>query len=238
MTDRKWNVKSKIWYAARMDSTPRLTRTKLTPKGEQTRQRIVAAAALLMFERGVASTTIEDVKSAANVSSSQLYHYFSDKDALVRAVIERQTDTIVGGAEATWGNLDSLQGLRAWRDFVVDIEHQRCCIGGCPLGSLGSALAEIDSPARAQIAVSFNRWAAAIQGGLRTMHARGQLIPEANPDDVALATLAALEGGLLLSQIQRTTQPLETALDAMLTLIGFLTTPAPALQGKAAEEAP
>src|SRR5208282_2449480 len=52
---------------------------KLTIKGRQTRQRIVAAAAELMFEGGVAGTTMEDVRAAAGVSSSQIYHYFADK---------------------------------------------------------------------------------------------------------------------------------------------------------------
>jgi TetR/AcrR family transcriptional regulator, transcriptional repressor for nem operon len=35
----------------------------LTAKGEQTRQRIVAAAADLMFDSSVSGTTIEDVRS-------------------------------------------------------------------------------------------------------------------------------------------------------------------------------
>jgi len=56
----------------------------LTHKGQRTRQRIIGAAAELIFERGVAQTTIEDVRAAADVSSSQLYHYFDDKPALVR----------------------------------------------------------------------------------------------------------------------------------------------------------
>ena len=59
---------------------------RLTRKG-QDRQRIVDAAAALIFEQGVAHTTIEDVRAAADVSSSQLYHYFDDKPALVRAVV-------------------------------------------------------------------------------------------------------------------------------------------------------
>jgi hypothetical protein len=50
---------------------------------------------------------------------------------------------------------------------------------------------------------------------------------EADPAALALATLAALQGGLLLTQMRRDTQPLETALDAMLTLIASLTTPPP-----------
>ena len=40
----------------------------------------------------------------------------------------------------------------------------------------------------------------------------------------ALATLAALEGGLLLAQIQRDPEPLAAALDAMLKLIATLST--------------
>ena len=36
---------------------------ELTIKGRQTRQRIVAAAAELMFEGGVAGTTMEDVRA-------------------------------------------------------------------------------------------------------------------------------------------------------------------------------
>ncbi|MGH3070312.1 MAG: TetR/AcrR family transcriptional regulator, partial [Streptosporangiaceae bacterium] len=63
---------------------------RLTPKGERTRARIVDAAAQLIYERGVAGTTLEDVKAAAEVSGSQLSHYFADKDGLVQAVIDRQ----------------------------------------------------------------------------------------------------------------------------------------------------
>jgi TetR/AcrR family transcriptional repressor of nem operon len=190
---------------------------RLTRKGRQTRQRIVSAAADLIFEQGVAHTTIEDVRAAADVSSSQLYHYFDDKPALVRAVIEHQADTIVGGQETF--DLSNLDGLRAWRDWVIEHQQALNCSGGCPIGSLGSELAETDPEARAQVADGFKRWEAAIQSGLREMHARGRLTPDTDPDALALALLAALQGGLLLTQIERDTKPLEAALDAMLELI-------------------
>jgi len=60
---------------------------RLTAKGERTRGRIVEEAARLIYERGVAATTLDEIKAAAEVSGSQLYHYFPDKDELVRAVI-------------------------------------------------------------------------------------------------------------------------------------------------------
>jgi AcrR family transcriptional regulator len=193
---------------------------QLTRKGQQTRQRVVDAAAELIFERGVAHTTIEDVRAAADVSSSQLYHYFDDKPALVRAVIDHQTDTIVSN-QAQF-DLSSLEGLRAWRDWVVDYQRALGCRGGCPIGSLGSELAESEDQARTQVAEGFKRWQSEMQRGLREMHASGRLTPDADPDTLALALLTALQGGLLLTQIQRDTEPLEAVLDVVLELIAKL----------------
>src|ERR1700755_1060767 len=195
-------------------------RPRLTPKGAETRARIVDTAAQLIFQQGVASTTIEEVRDSAHVSSSQLYHYFEDKPALLRAVIERQADLAIGTQEQF--DLSSLDGLREWRDFVVDNNRLRSGRGGCPVGSLGAALAETEPEARAVVAASFKRWEASITAGLLRMHAICRLAHQADPRQLALALLAALEGGLLLAQIQRDPEPLAAALDAMLTLIATL----------------
>src|SRR6201986_4985628 len=194
--------------------------SRLTPKGAATRARIVDAAAELIFQHGVTRTTIEEVRDSAKVSNSQLYHYFEDKPALVRAVIERQADRAIGTQEQF--DLSSLDGLQAWRNFVVEHARNTGGRGGCPVGSLGAALAETEPEARSVVAASFKRWEASILAGLLRMHALSRLTPDANPRQLALALLAALEGGLLLAQIQRDTEPLAAALDAMLTLIATL----------------
>ena len=194
-----------------------------TRKGQATRDRIVAAAAGLMFERGVAGTTTEEVRAAAGVSSSQLYHYFVDKKALVRAVIAYTTDAVLDAQQPLLSRLDSLEALRAWRDLAVELQRQRHCEGGCPIGSLASELVDGWPEARADLAVGFARWEAEIRNGLRAMHDRGELRPEIDPDRLALAVLAALQGGLLLTQIRRETAPLEAGLDAVLDHIESFT---------------
>jgi TetR/AcrR family transcriptional regulator, transcriptional repressor for nem operon len=90
--------------------------------------------------------------------------------------------------------------------------------GGCPLGSLGGQLAESDPDARARLAAGFGRWSAAIRDGLRELQTAGHLAPDINPDDLAVTLLAALQGGLLLAQVQRDSRPLQTTLDTLLTL--------------------
>ena len=170
-----------------------------------------------MHEGAVAETTIEDVKAAARVSSSQLYHYFADKDELVQAVIDHQADLIVGTTERA--GLGTPEGLRAWRDVVVAQAARTSGQGGCPLGSLGGQLAETDTQARGQVADGFGRWADALRDGLRELGAAGKLQAGLDPDALAVTLLASLQGGLLLAQVRRDTRPLETALDTILTVI-------------------
>jgi TetR/AcrR family transcriptional regulator, transcriptional repressor for nem operon len=191
-------------------------RPRLTRKGERTRARIVAAAARLIHERGVAGTTLDDVKAAAEVSGSQLYHYFPDKDDLVQAVIDHQAATIASNQQET--DLGSLQGLRTWRDAVIAQAKSGQGKGGCPLGSLAGQLAETDPHARTLVAAGFGQWSAAISDGLQGLQGAGGLPAGISADELAVTLLAALQGGLLLAQVQRDTRPLETAVDTLIAL--------------------
>ena len=190
-------------------------RPRLTPKGARTRARIVEEAAALIHERGVAGTTLDDVKAAAQVSGSQMYHYFPDKNDLVQAVIDYQADTIVNRNRHA---LSGANGVEDWRKMVITAAKRTKAKGGCQLGSLVGQLAESDPEARALIAAGFDQWAAAIGEGLRSLHAEGKLRSDIDPDDLATTLLAALEGGLLLGQVLRSSRPIETAIDTLLAL--------------------
>ncbi|HJY93893.1 MAG TPA: helix-turn-helix domain-containing protein, partial [Streptosporangiaceae bacterium] len=124
-------------------------RPRLTPKGERTRSRIVEAAARLIHERGVAATTLDDIRSGAGVSGSQLSHYFAGKDELVQAVIDYQAGTITGNQRHA--DLGSPEGLRSWRDTVIAQVKTGEGKGGCPLGSLAGQVAETDAQAREEL---------------------------------------------------------------------------------------
>ncbi|MGJ4845222.1 TetR/AcrR family transcriptional regulator [Leifsonia sp. Le1] len=190
-------------------------RPRLTAKGARTRARIVREAAALIHERGVAGATLDDVKVAADVSGSQMYHYFPDKNELVQAVIDYQAETIVENHRQA---LSSENGVEAWRNMVITGVSQDQGKGGCPLGSLVGQLAESDPEARAHIATGFDQWATTLSEGLRSLHADGKLPSGIDPDDLATTFLAALEGGLLLAQAERNPRPYETAINTLLAL--------------------
>jgi len=197
---------------------------QLTPKGQRTRERIVEAAAELVFIRGVTATTLDDVKAAAGVGSSQLYHYFDGKAELVQAIIARHTELVVGRQEQLLRRLDTLAALRDWRELVVGIQRSLDCHGGCPIGSMGSEVAEPDQAAREAVSESMSRWEAALREGLTRLRDRGVLSPSADPAALALSLLAAVQGGLLLGKIYRNPAPLEVALDIALAHVASFAT--------------
>ncbi|WP_133977747.1 TetR/AcrR family transcriptional regulator [Kribbella voronezhensis] len=189
---------------------------RLTRKGQVTRDRIVQAAARLMLEQGVARTTIEDIQVTAGVSPSQLYHYFPGKDALVLAVVDHQAGQVMGIQHEGLDRLDDLEGLGDWRDLMIGLLTKVQCVGGCPLGSLASDLSEADPVARVQLASAFESWEGLLRSGLERMQDRGELAADADPGELAVALLAAVQGGLLLSQIRRDPAPLRTAVNTMI----------------------
>jgi AcrR family transcriptional regulator len=189
---------------------------KLTAKGRATRDRIVAAASELMLQRGVARTTIEDIQEAATISTSQMYHYFADKNDLVTAVIDFQTDQVLGAQHLGLDSIESIEDLHGWRDMMVNIVRDLGGAGGCPIGSMANELSECDPVARARLARSFAQWENMIHDGLLAIAARGELPEGTDVNRIALAFLAGIQGGLLLSQVRRETAPLEAAVDSMI----------------------
>jgi AcrR family transcriptional regulator len=184
-----------------------------TDKGRATRNRVLDVAAALVFEHGVAGTTLDDVRAAANVSKGQLYHYFTGKEDLVHAVIDRTIQQVLD-AQPRLIDLSSWAAIAAWFDDLVQLQVDRHAVGGCPIGSLAGELARTDEQARTEIAAGFDRWEAPLRTGLAQMQADGKLRRRANPARLATATLAAIQGGLVLTQTRRDPQQLRIALDA------------------------
>lgn len=188
------------------------TESPKTARGAATRARIVEAATKLVRAHGVANTTIDAVIAASDVSKSQIYHYFDDKDDLVLAVIQKQAECVLGAHEEMLRKLNSLTGLRRWRDAVVELTRQTNGAGGCPLGSLAAELAETPRT-RAALAESFGVWASYFESAFARMQTRAGGKPGGNLKELSEAMLAGLQGGLLLAQTMRSTRPLELALD-------------------------
>ncbi|OBI18698.1 TetR family transcriptional regulator [Mycobacterium sp. E2462] len=189
---------------------------QLTARGAATKARIVAAAAALIREHGVAGTSLESVMTATATSRSQLYHYFANKDALVGEVIKSQLGAVIAAQEPMLSQLSSWDGLQRWCDHLITMVRETQGIGGCPLGSLVGELADRSESARRELERSFAAWQAYLSTGFAAMRDNGEFAAEPDVDELALTMMTALQGGLLMAQTTRSARPLELALDMAL----------------------
>lgn len=172
-----------------------------------------------MHAAGVAGTTMDQVVDASGTSKSQLYHYFTDKDALVAAVIKMQAARVLEFQAPHLERLASVADLRRWRDAVVRFVEEGQGVNGCAVGSLSSELADRSEPARILIDATFRSWESYLAAGLRRMQDRGELATDADPGELATGLMAAYQGGYLLSQAARSSRPMAVALDLALDSI-------------------
>jgi TetR/AcrR family transcriptional repressor of nem operon len=191
-----------------------------TARGAATRARIIEAASRLVAERGVAETRIDDVMSVSGTGKSQIYHYFADKEALMCAVVEAQSEGVLQFQESCLNTIKSLHDFKVWRDQIIAINRSKGSAGGCPIGSLASELADRSETAREALATSFAQWESHLAGALEAIRQTGELSPAADVPKLATAIITALQGGLLMAQTMRTTRPLEVALDMALEHVG------------------
>ena len=193
-----------------MSEDPRFTR-----KGQATRRRIIEAAARLMFQRGVANTSIDQVRREAGVGGSQMSHYFRDKQELTRQVVAaRRSDVHDFHTQPRLDALDSLEALQAWADACVADIDAVYRVGGCVYGSLAGELIDADDEIHEDLSAGYDDWIRLFQAGLTTMRDRGDLRPEADPRHLAVALVVAHQGGAMLTHATADGEPLRVGVNA------------------------
>ncbi len=189
----------------------------LTARGRATRQRIVAATGEKLLAAGIGATTLDEVRAETLTSKSQLFHYFpGGKAELVRAVATWEGAQLLAAQEPFVHDLSTWNSWEAWRAALVTYYIHRGR-WACPIGSLATQLAATDRETSASISQAMAAWRHLLADGVRRMQAAGLIDADAEPEHLAAAVLAAIQGGLVLSQPERSDWPLRAALDQVLT---------------------
>jgi AcrR family transcriptional regulator len=185
---------------------------KLTPKGAATRQRIIEGAAAEIRERGVAVTTLDDVRARTGTSKSQLFHYFPEgKEELLLAVAQFEAGQVMAAQQPQLGELGSWAAWRRWRDTVVSHYRERGQF--CPLNVLISQLGRATPGARAVVSELLRAWQNELEAGIRRMQDAGEVSPRLDAGRTAAALLAGLQGGVVVMLSTGAIDHLEAALD-------------------------
>ncbi|WP_081736597.1 TetR/AcrR family transcriptional regulator [Amycolatopsis orientalis] len=173
----------------------RLTREE---SREQTRQRLIAAAAELFAERGVNGTSVEQIAERAGFTRGAFYGNFDGKHELVVELLRRRTrreaEEVAALAEGVGSFAEMMDRLRAWN--VERAEH----LEGWLILRTELALYALRNPeARPLVGEGEKSTRALLETSVKTELAARGAEPPAAPAFLALI-LHALEDGLLLQR--------------------------------------
>lgn len=178
-------------------------------KRTDTRANMIAAAKQGFRSRGVAATSFSDVIKESGATRGTIYHHFpGGKSELVAAVVA-STGANVGKALGQLAN-GSLFDALAMIDLIADVVDADPNFG-CPIAP--AVLEGLNDDRVLDLAATaYREWTAQIATTIE------RTCPNA-PTTTASLIIAAVEGALILSRAERSSQPLRdvrTALEDLL----------------------
>jgi AcrR family transcriptional regulator len=181
---------------------------RLTAKGRATRDRIVQVAAELILSDGLSALNMDALRKAASVSGSQLAHYFTDKRALIRAVVARQINVVLDfHRQPKLRALDTFDDFERWIDLNMRYLRQIGYSGTPTYHALAGQLGKSDTATRETLAAGYWQWIDLLEQAIQRMKDHRVLVAQADPRKLALVIVSAHQGGATLSFIYRAEWP-------------------------------
>ena len=186
---------------------------RLTAKGRATRDRIVQVAAELILSDGLSALNMDALRKAASVSGSQLAHYFTDKRALIRAVVARQINVVLDfHRQPKLQALDTFDDFERWIDLNVRYLRRIGYSGTPTYHALAGQLGKSETATRETLAAGYWQWIELLEQAIQRMKDHRVLGAHADPRELALVIVGAHQGGATLSFTYRAEWPHADAL--------------------------
>src|SRR3984893_2906324 len=180
---------------------------KFMTKGEQTRRKIVAAAAPIFNQRGYEGSSLNDLMEATGLKKGGIYRHFSSKEELAAEAFDYTW-------EAAWNARllhvdEKANGIEKLKQLIANfVDHRSPVAGGCPI--LNTAIDADDGNAvlRARVAKALRSWLNRLQTIVKQAKEQGETRAGVDPKTVATLIVATLEGALMMSRLERSDEPL------------------------------
>jgi AcrR family transcriptional regulator len=177
------------------------------------RERMVRSAASLISSQGVSATSLSDVLADSGAPRGSIYHHFpGGKDQLATEAVRWTSDRVVAylraGTETT-PEAVLARFIQLWRQVVVTSSAASgCVVAGVALDTgAEEGLMEVARE-------TFRSWESVLAGQLETAG-----LPAHRAKGIALATLAGMEGALILCRAEGTVQPLDDIAAELMRLL-------------------
>lgn len=184
-------------------------------KGSETKERLLQMATDLMWQKGFGATSVNDLLQATGIKRGTLYYYFPGKNDLGLAVLERVRIMFFTTVDTAFANTGPFQGLCNFFDFALELQRSKCFVGGCLFGNIALEMSDNDSGYMSSTKKIFQEWIGRIEDVVRSGQQTGEIRTDIDAASMAQMIVSTLEGGIMLSRLEKNEQPLRNCLELL-----------------------
>jgi TetR/AcrR family transcriptional regulator, lmrAB and yxaGH operons repressor len=178
------------------------------------RARMVRSAASLIRSRGVSATSFSEVLAHSGAPRGSIYHHFSGgKKQLAADAIRWTSERVLAylrARPATTATEVLGSFIDLWRQVVVTSGGSSgCVVAGVAIDTVAGEGDLIDV-----VRATFRSWIALLAERLEAMG-----VPPQRAESIAVATVAGMEGALILCRAEGNSKPLDTVAEELLRLL-------------------
>ena len=185
-------------------------RTVKQPRALATRDRILAEAARLFALKGYHDTKLEEIQSAAEVTTGAFFHHFGGKEDLGFAALDRHMEKRRKSLDEIERRMppsrddDPLRRVFRRLDAIQEMVSQRKQRkGGCIIGNLSTALSDTHDGFRRRLAECFDEMALEFKPHLDAAKKKSGRGRRVDTGALARYIVAIIEGSIMLTRTQQ-----------------------------------
>ncbi|QBM19114.1 transcriptional regulator AcuR [Marinobacter sp. JH2] len=209
-----------------MDTFPVKRKRGRPPKSQSagyqdTRQALIGVGLAALTEKGYSYTGLDEILRQAKVPKGSFYHYFDNKEAFGKALIEAYGLFFVNKLERSLAD-SSLTPLARIQGFVEDaklgmekFDYRR----GCLIGNMGQEMAALPESFRGLLSNVFRDWEVRIARVLEEARQAGEVPEHLVPEQMAQFFWIGWEGAVLRAKLEQSSQPLEQFANGFMALV-------------------
>jgi len=198
------------------------TQSKQQLRIKETQARLLNAAEEVFVRDGYESAQLDEIAAVAGRSKGAVYTHFKSKEELAAAAFDYAWSTARDVREPDVDQrVDPIGWLKAHIDNLVS--RRPPIDGGCPILNTAIEADDGNPVLRARVARALRAWIARVEHVLGEARKMGKVRATTDPNMVATIIVSTLEGALMISRLEKTTDALVKAQQHLNSYLDTLT---------------
>ncbi|MFD0751475.1 TetR/AcrR family transcriptional regulator [Mucilaginibacter calamicampi] len=187
-------------------------------KAERTRQFIIEATAPVFNKKGYAGTSLSDLTEATGLTKGSIYGNFENKEEVALAVFDFNTCRVTDMVEREMAAANTYyEKLMVYTRVYND--ERLAAHGGCAVLNTAVEADDTNEALKIKAAQAILKWEKKIVTLINGGKATGEFKADVNAGENALAIIALIEGGVMISKVTNSSNNLQKVLNTIELLI-------------------